>query len=322
MKGRDVVITGVGMVTPLGATAQETARNWEVGASAPQRFDPALAGTPLERAPLATLPEFDPAKRLGGGAKRMLKYMSQAAVLGCVAAHEAIEDANARQRYAPERIGLYAATGLAAANPREIEGMLSKSIGADGQFSCKLLGEQGLAATNPLLSFKILANMPACFVSILEGIKGPNLIFTPWEGQAAAALIEAWEAVAAGEVDCALAGAADCAANPSTYVALRQMGCIAEHEYPASGAAYLFFEAKEKALQDGQRIYTQIKSLELCSSACELNEDNQACDPLSERMGRAFAAAPAILMGLASRLAWNKFSIMGVDKQTLHAHLS
>jgi len=49
----------------------------------------------------------------------MLKYMSDAAVLGCLAAREALEDADAKSRFSPERIGLYAGTGLASANINE-----------------------------------------------------------------------------------------------------------------------------------------------------------------------------------------------------------
>ena len=311
MDSNDVVVTGIGMVTPLGTDAPSTLAAWRAGGTARRQALPELAGTALERAEVALLPSFDAAARLGG--RRMLKYMSEAALLGCVAAHEACSEACVSRRFTPERVGLYAATGLAAAGVQDVVPLVHECIDEAGRFSCKLLGERGLAATNPLLSFKILANMPPCLVSIIECIKGPNLIFTPWEGQAGAALLEAWRAVAGGEVDCAVAGAADSASHAATLIYLRQAGLLRDGECPASGAAYLVMERGESALREGRHIYAAISSIEL------INSDFPACDPLAERIGRAFAAAPALLLALACCEPPGDVSITGVDSQELRA---
>jgi 3-oxoacyl-[acyl-carrier-protein] synthase II len=314
MEPNRVVITGIGMITPLGATFAECARAWHEGRSAARQPLPELNGTPLEGIGVANLPGINATERLGS--RRMLKYMSAAAVLGCLAAREALEDAHAKVRFSPERIGLYAGTGLAAANIDEVRTMVETSIDEGGQFSCRLLGERGLSATNPLLSFKILANMPPCLISIIECIKGPNLIFTPWEGQTGAALLEAWKAVATGEVDCALAGAADNAAHPATFVYLHQAGFLRADEYPASGAAYLVFEKLETARREGRQIYAQIENVSLFAS------DEGVNDPLSEPMGRTFAAAPAILLGLKSIDGGGRLTMCGVDQQGLEIELT
>lgn len=310
MDGNEVVVTGIGIMGPLGATAGDFMKAWESGAIAVKRPLSELAGTPLEFADVAILPEVNAAERLGG--RRMLKYMSDAAVLGCIAAREALQDADALTRFSPERIGLYAATGLAAANVRDVSTMIEESIDDHGKFSCQLLGKRGLSATNPLISFKILANMPPCLISIIEGIKGPNFIFTPWEGQTGAAILEAWHAVRNGEVDCALVGAADTAACPSTFVYLRQSGILREQEFPASGAAYLVLESRENACRDGRHAYCVVHSVELVFS------EKNAHDPLSERIGRTFASAPAILLSLACMCRWSELSICGIDSQELH----
>jgi 3-oxoacyl-(acyl-carrier-protein) synthase len=274
---------------------------------------PELSGTPLEGFGVATLPDIKAAERLGS--RRMLKYMSHAAVLGSVAAREALEDAHAKVRFSPERMGLYAGTGLATANIDEVRTMVEASLDERGQFSSRLLGERGLASTNPLLSFKILANIPPCLISIMECIKGPNLIFTPWEGQTGAALLEAWKAVANGEVDCALAGAADNAAHPATFVYLYRTGLLGTDQYPASGAAYFVFERLETANRDGRPVYAQIENISLAPSGEGVH------DPLSRPMGRTFAAAPAILLGLKSVDGGGRLSICGVDRQRLEIEL-
>jgi len=329
MPEAEVVVTGVGMVTPLGATAAESWAAWRAGRSAARRRLPELAGTPLEAMEAAGLPELDPAGRLGG--RRMLKYMSEAAVLGCLAAHEAAEAAGLRARFRPERVGLYAGTGLAAAGVEDVRPMLQASIAADGEFSCRLLGERGLAAANPLLSFKILANMPPCLVSIIEGVKGPNYIFAPWEGQTAAALLEARDAVASGEADAALCGAADNAAHPATLTYLVQSGRLAAGEFPAAAAAYLVLERAATARRDGRRILARIAgmSLEPLDSARGLERAKRAerpagaapADPLAARMGRSFAAAPAVLVALGCQAADGAVELTGAEGETFRAEL-
>jgi 3-oxoacyl-(acyl-carrier-protein) synthase len=313
MNGNDVVVTGVGMVSTLGASAPDSLRAWSDGRSADKQTLPELKGTCLENARVAGLPEFDPVQRLGD--RRMLKYMSEAAMLGCVAAREASEDAKVKTRFQPGRVGLFAGAGLAAAVLRDAEQMIRASVDKEGEFSCRLFGERAIPSTNPLLSFKILANMPACLVSIQENIKGPNFIFTPWEGQTGMAFVEAWRAVAEHEVDCAVAGAADSAASPASLVYLRQAGYLKNEEYPSSGAAYLVLERFETAARDGKRLYARILGMRTeCSG-------NGPCDPLSKRMGRSFAAAPAILLGLACLDHVPLVSIGGTDGYFFEADL-
>ncbi len=313
MAETDVVVTGVGLIGPLGDRASVFADAWAAGGVAVRHCLPELAQTPLAAAEVSETAEFDAAKRLGG--RRMLKFMSDAAVLGCIAARESLSDADALRRFPAERIGLYAATGLAAANVGDVARMVEESVDEAGEFSCRNLGERGLPATNPLLSFRILANMPPCLISVIEGIKGPNLIFTPWEGQAAAAIQEAWRAVQSGEVDCALVGAADTASYPSTFVYLRQSGVLGPGEFPASGAGYLVMESMASARRDGRRVHAVVQDV------CIEQNEGRVCDPLAERIGRLFAAAPAVLLGLGCLGEQSEVSICGVDGQMLRVTL-
>lgn len=306
-------MTGVGMVTPLGATAGESQEAWRSGRQARFAPLPELARTPLRTARVALMPEFDPGERLGS--RRMLKYMSESAALGCVAAHEAAADASIHRRFRSERIGLYAGTGLAAARIEEAAPMLRESTDENGRFSCRLFGERGLAATNPLLSFKILANIPPCIVSIVEDVRGPNMIFTPWEGQTGHALLEAWRAISEGEVDCVLAGGADAAAHPFTFVYLRQAGLLGDGENAANGAAYVVMERAESARRDRQRVYARVAHMEVSTSG------DGPHDPLAVRMGRSFAAAPAIAFCLACQIQGMATCVCGADGQEFRAEV-
>jgi hypothetical protein len=84
--------------------------------------------------------------------------------------------------------------------------------------------------------------------------------------------------------------------------------------YPSSGAAYLVLESVESARRDGVRIRARIRDMRIRASA-------SVSDPLSRRLGRTFAAAPAILMGMACCCGISEFSICGVDHQEFSAEL-
>lgn len=305
--GRGVVVTGVGMVTPLGTTAAGTAAAWRRGDRARLEEVPELTAAEAPSRRVAGLPALDPGERLGG--RRMLKYMSGAAVLGCIAAREATSAARLRDRFRPERVGLYAGTGLAAASVNDVLPLVRNSLDEEGSFSCRRLGGQGLPQTNPLLSFHLLPNMPPCLVSLLEEVRGPSLLYTPWEGQTAAALLDAWEAVASGEVDCALAGAADTPAHPATFLYLQQSRRLAPGEFPGSGAAYVVLEPEDRGDPTGPKPLARIQGMSLTPTP------GPADDPLASRMGRTFAAAPAIVLGLACLGTWREVSLQGGDGQ-------
>jgi 3-oxoacyl-(acyl-carrier-protein) synthase len=238
--------------------------------------------------------------------------------VGCVAAHEAVAEAAVRRRFDPGRVGLYSGIGMAGASLEDALPVITASVGASGRVESRLMGERGLAAANPLMSFKILPNMPACLVSIVEGIRGPNLIFTPWEGQTGAALLEGWRAVACGQVDCAVCGAADNPAHPAILVHLARSGLLLAGESVAAAAAYLVLERAETALRDRQTIRARLDSVEL--EAC----GDEPADPLAGRMGRSFAAAPAVLLALACSLRDGApaVSIAGADRQRFSAEVA
>ena len=291
----DAVITGVGIVSPLGVGAQETAAAWQSGRQADRRTLPELSGTAIQGLEVAVLPEFDMEAAVGG--RRNLRYMSPAAALAYMAAQEAMTDAGARGRIPAEDLGLYAATGPASADYDEIAPIVQQSIDDEGQFSCALFGRRGLSITNPLLSFRMLGNMPACLIAILEDIRGPNLVFTPWEDQTCAAMVEAWRDVAAGQATGILTGASAWAESAIALTTLRKSRRVKGTSFMASAAAYLFIERAD-TLPPGRRAYARIRRMTLAPS------NGRPLDPLAERIGKAVTASPALLLAMAALLGW------------------
>jgi 3-oxoacyl-(acyl-carrier-protein) synthase len=121
-----------------------------------------------------------------------------------------------------------------------------------------------LKHVRPVLSFKILSNMPICFVSIFARLQGPNAVYNPWEGQGAHAIIAGARAVARGRAVCALVGGCDVKTHELAFVALEQHGVFRpwrEHgagTVPGEGAAFLVLEDEDRARARGARLYARL----------------------------------------------------------------
>ncbi len=258
-----VVITGIGSVTPLGSEPREILRRIEAGESAaasPSHFD----ASPFSCRVCAMVPHFEPNRYVPE--PKLLRLMNREAQLAVAAAHLALTDAgiSAGREYLPDDIGLYGATGLSGLPLADVAPLIRASTRRSGQFDPDHFGAAGLKAVNPLLSFKILGNMPVCFVSITAGIQGPNAIYTPWEGQGARAIAAGVQAIRRGDARCSLVGGSDFKAHELAVLTLEQLGVFAPWRetgvgpIPAEGAVFLVIEDAEHAANRGARPYAAI----------------------------------------------------------------
>ena len=259
---RSVVITGVGLVTPLGQQAPAVLDAIAAGRSAlapVEHFD----ATPFACRTCAVVAGFDAETQFPGN--KTLRMMNRDAQLAAVAARRAVHDAGldiGGQCPAGE-VGLFGSTGLAGLDISEVARLVRNSAGARGQLDMQRFGRVALKRVRPVLSFKILANMPICFVSILEGICGPNAVYTPWEGQGARAIVAGIRAVAVGRVRCALVGGCDAKAHSLGFLSLQQQGVFqswpgGSGTVPGEGAAFLVVEDAEHAAARGADVYARV----------------------------------------------------------------
>ncbi|MCL2591344.1 MAG: hypothetical protein FWD67_10855 [Betaproteobacteria bacterium] len=292
----EVRIIGSGMVTCLGASCAATLAAVKAGSRVQGEPFPFLAGTPYSDCLAAQGQELDLCGRITD--RRMRKFMSRQAELAAAAAREALEEADLPARgVAPERIGLYAGVGLAAMDIAASAKLLRASLDEEGSFSLSRFSRDGLHTIHPLWSFHTLANMPACIVSVLEGIKGDNGIYTPWEDQTAFALLEAAHALGEGSIDAAVVVASDTPSHPASMVGLASSDFIAPGEVVAPGAACLVLERTNTSTTE--RLFSRLSSLRLVTSP---QEDARPDDPLAPVIGRTLAAAPLLLVILAPLL--------------------
>ncbi len=258
----EVAITGMGLVTPLGCDSGKILDRVLRGEKA---FQPVPYVSSSACPAFAPVAGFDAARYFPEN--KTLRLMNRDAQMAVVAARLAMQDAAIvpGQLYPAEEIALYGATGLSGLPPTEIAGLLQNAAGADGSLDLKRFGQVALRRIRPVLSFKILANMPICFVSIFENLRGPNAVYSPWEGHGAQAIAAGIRAVSDGDVPCAVVGACDVKTHALSFLSLQQLGLFDSWErhgsgsVPGEGAAFLVLEQRELAVRRGARVYAFLR---------------------------------------------------------------
>jgi len=264
----EAVITGIGLVTPLGQNPMDVLRDIEAGksaAAAPTRF----AATPFSCPVCAEIQDFQPQRYVSE--TKMIRLMNRDAQLAVAAAHLALAEAGIKPgaTHSPEEIALFGATGMAGLPLAEVIPLVKASTGPDGHFDPGRFGQDGLRAVSPVLSFKILSNMPLCFVSICENIQGPNGIYTPWEGQGAQAVEAAIRTLERGEARCALVGGCDVKTHELAFLTLEQLGLFTSWRdkgaglVPGEGAVFLVLEPAAGAAARGARVHARVSDFQL-----------------------------------------------------------
>ena len=278
-----IVITGIGMVTPLGNDPKEVLRRIQMGecaAKAPANFASDAFTCPV----CANIADFcaqDYVSKV-----KSVRLMNRDAQLAVAAARLALRDANLTigVDYLAGDIGLYGATGLAGLPLKDVMPLIRMSSATDGKFDISRFGGAGLKAVSPILSFKILGNMPICFVAINEGITGPNAIFTPWEGQGAQAIECGVRAIRNNHARCALVGGCDVKTNELSFLSLQQQGIFDSWQktgsgvIPGEGSIFLVLEKETSAVARGARIYARLSRMVLRTHCRNTNHASTYCE--------------------------------------------
>jgi len=268
----DVVITGLGLVTSLGDEPCAVADRVVGEESAAQ---PVPISPPLACRRYAPVDDFDARKHFPDN--KTLRLMNRDAQMAVVAARQAMQDAAVVPgvSYPSEDIALYGATGLSGMASAEIARLVGDAAAPDGSLDLERFGRVTLRRIRPVLSFKILANMPVCFVSIFEGLRGPNAVYTPWEGNGAQAIAAGVRAIRTGDARCAVVGGCDVKTHSLSLITLQQLGVFdswmnhGQGCIPGEGAAFLVLEDRQHAVRRRARIYARVRSLVLRSTAAK-----------------------------------------------------
>jgi 3-oxoacyl-[acyl-carrier-protein] synthase II len=266
MKKR-VVITGIGAISPLGIGIEENWKNLKNGKQAIKRIK-FQGGDVFPHTFCGVVNEFNPSEFIQE--RKIFKLMNREAQMAAGATRLAIEDARLDGYYPSERIGLYLGTGLTSGELGDLIPLVENSIDEMGNFSYKRLGSEALPNCNPLLSFKILTNMPLCYISILFQIKGPNLVFNPWAGKTAQAVGEGMRAIQQGEIDCAVVGGCDSKSHFIGFLTFTKLGLLSKKGIScpfdkrrdgiilSEGACILILEDWDNAVSRNRKPYAEL----------------------------------------------------------------
>jgi 3-oxoacyl-[acyl-carrier-protein] synthase II len=279
---RRVVITGLGLVTPLG--------------DSPDRFFTALAEgvgavRPIEAFPVDGLPNnlcaeirnFDFLKHPALAKARFIrelrksrKYMARDIQLCVTAAQLAMVDAGLDQGGVdPTRIGIDLGAGLISTELDELAQAISQATSATGQFDFPAWGRESIGMIEPIWLLKYLPNMLACHISILMDCQGPSNTITEGDASCNLAISEAARIIARGKAEVMIAGGADSKIHPLSFIRmslhhtmstwqgdpsgacrpfdLQRDGCV-----PGEGAGILILEEREHAIRRGATIHGEL----------------------------------------------------------------
>lgn len=137
--------------------------------------------------------------------RKLRKFMGRQDDLAVAAAGRALQSASLAAPLG-ERCGLYLAVGYIPFESSDINQLLDASL--DGErFSMARFAANAFGAINPLLTFRVLPNMPAFHVSLNFDVQGPYAVSYPGAGQFYVMLEEALAALESNAIEVALVGA-------------------------------------------------------------------------------------------------------------------
>ncbi len=254
-----VVITGIGVISPLGHTGSETWEgllNGRSGIGPITQFDP--TGLPVTIA--GEVKEFDPAKYMSF---KEARRMSRASQLALSAAVMAVEDAKLPQPFPdPERVGVLVGTGVGGFE-----------VGAS---QLEIYNTKGYARVSPFAMTGFLANMPSHHVSVQFGTKGPISTVVAACATGTQAVGEGVEMIRRGIADTVLTGGVEGLIHVAAIAGFARMLALSTNynDQPerasrpfdkdrdgfvlSEGAGILVLERLDQAIERGAHIYAEV----------------------------------------------------------------
>jgi len=205
-----VVITGLGIVSPIGIGIER----FEAGLKAGQSGIAPISLIPYNAAPggigaeVKELTDETAKTTWLKGQRKSFKVYSRDIQLGVLAAIIGIEHAGLKvEALAHERIGVEFGSNQMYSPPDVLQGGADACADENLNFQFDRWGQTGLPAMEPLWLLKYLPNMPSCHISILADARGPSNSLTMNEASGNASIGEAIRIMRRGQADIMITGA-------------------------------------------------------------------------------------------------------------------
>jgi len=264
---RRVVVTGMGLVTPLGTGLEKTWKALCAGKSGIgriTRFDP--TDYPCQIA--GEVPDFDPAAFIE---KKEIKKMDTFIHYAVGASQMAVDDAGLKvTEENAERVGVYIGAGIGG-------------LPAIERYH-KILLEKGADRVSPFFIPMVIINLASGQVAIRLGARGPNSCAVTACATGNHCIGDAFRLIQRGDADVMLAGGTEATITPlavAGFSAARALSRRNDDPTRASrpfdrdrdgfvlgeGAGVLVLEALETAQRRGARIYGEVVGYAMTSDA-------------------------------------------------------
>ncbi|MGH8549358.1 MAG: beta-ketoacyl-[acyl-carrier-protein] synthase family protein [Methylococcales bacterium] len=293
---RDIQITGIGMVTPVGIDRN---RSWEGFCSGRSGIAPVrsydASDEPVRIA--AEIADFDAAF----AQKVRLPFRHRYARFTCLAllaGQEALDDAQIEiDREDVTRIGVVMGIG---AGPLHYMGPVEEAIRAGRAEIDKVIDHHFVVKT--------MFNAPASMLSIRHGLEGPSTTVSAACASGAHAVALAMNWLDSGQADVVIAGATDSTVTKHTLLAYHRAGALSSaNELGAAacrpfdrdrsgfimgeGAAVLVLESGQHARKRGAQSYARLLGCGLVSEAYQLAAPRKDGDYMARTMRLALTDA-------------------------------
>jgi 3-oxoacyl-[acyl-carrier-protein] synthase II len=287
MELRRVVVTGMGMVSPLGCGVETSWANILAGKSGARKIDDFkvddIACQIAHRVPLGNYADG------GFNADEWMDVKDQRKVdpfiiFAMAAAKQAIDDAGVEPTTAEEaeRIGVLIGSGIGG-----LGGIYETSV---------ILHERGPRRVSPFFIPGRLINLASGYVSIRFGLKGPNHSVVTACSTGAHAIGDSWRIIAMGDADVMVAGGAESCVNRIALAGFAACRALATNFNDApekgsrpydkdrdgfvmgEGAGVVVLEDYERAKARGAHIYGEIAGYGMSGDAFHITAPSEDGD--------------------------------------------
>jgi len=242
---RRVVITGLGLVTPVGLTVEDTWSSLlagKPGAAPITKFDPSR----LQVRFACEVKGFDPLSYMERKEAKRMDLFTQFAM---AAAQQAVAQAGLEGQFpSPERSGVVIGSGIG--------GMMTF------EEQCLIYLQKGPDRVSPFFVPMFIPDIASGHVSIRYGLKGPNFCTVSACSSSAHAIGESYELIKAGAADCMVTGGAEAAITGITIAGFQNMKALSTRNESPETASRPFDEGRDGfVLADGGAVIV-LESLE------------------------------------------------------------